>query len=407
MKALENERSNTHIPIPQPRARQSRPSPAHRAVPVTTQRHKLFRAALLTLRNTGVVAMAAVTGIAAVLLLRAATGDREFFVPGSAPVQMASDLSGYSAERVAATVLPSVVTLQITQDDQSVLGSGVVVAPDGLIVTNNHVVSHLGTGPRTSAQTLMTLSDGRTAPFDVLAADPQTDIAVVRARGLSGLTPISIGASNNLRIGHPVMAVGSPLGLESTVTDGVISGLRRPVCTVVPIDEGMVAFDAIQTDAAINPGNSGGALVDADGRLVGVNSAEAMVGGAEGTSTGLHGSIGLGFAIPVDQAMRITAELVATGRASHAWLGAEVSADAPARGAGIVDVTPGSPAAAAGLSSGSVLTKVDDQVILGRCALVAALQSRAPNTPVSLTFTDSSGHARTAKVSLGTDQAQH
>ena len=145
-------------------------------------------------------------------------------------------------------------------------------------MTNNHVVASVSPEPHLSTRTVVTLNDGRTAGFDVIAADPQSDIAVVRAHELAGLTPISFGSSAKLRIGQPVVAVGSPLGLDGTVTDGIVSALNRPVCPPVCADNGMMAFEAIQTDAAINPGNSGGALVDADGRLVGINSAEAVVG---------------------------------------------------------------------------------------------------------------------------------
>jgi putative serine protease PepD len=358
------------------------------------------------MRNLGVAAMAAVTGVAVVVLLHAVDPDRTLSVSNSARPQVTADFVGYSVERVAAKVLPSVATLQVSDGDQSALGSGIILTSDGLIVTNNHVVAAVSPGPHASAHTVLILNDGRTAPFDVIAADPQTDIAVVRAHGLSGLTPISIGSSANLRVGQPVVAVGSPLGLEGTVTDGVISAVKRPVCTRVRIDNGLVAFDAIQTDAAINPGNSGGALVDANGRLIGINSAEAVVSSAESSGGALQGSIGLGFAIPVDHAMRVAAELTATGRASHAWLGAQVSGDIAMRGAGIGDVAAGSPAAAAGLTPGSLVTRVDDQVIAGGCALIATLQSKAPNALVTLAFTDSGGHARTARVVLGTDQVE-
>ena len=185
--------------------------------------------------------------------------------------------------------------------------------------------------------------------------------------------------------------MGSPLGLDGTVTDGIVSALHRPVCPPVRAESGMVAFDAIQTDAAINPGNSGGALVDANGRLVGINSAEAEVGGAGSPGTTPHGSIGLGFAIPADHALRIVAELIATGRASHAWLGAEVVDDITTPGARIVDVTIGS-LRRRRADSRRVVTKVDGQVIHSANALVAAVQSRAPGTSVILAFTETSGN---------------
>ncbi len=359
----------------------------------------------MNLLSLAVAATAAVAGFAVVPFVHAVTVD-ELFAPSAAGAPVTAQLAPDWVERVAAKVLPSVVTLQIGNDDQSELGSGVILRPDGLIMTNNHVVAALNQGPHPSMRTVVTLNDGRTAEFDVVAADPQSDIAVVRAHELSGLTPISIGSSARLRIGQPVVAVGSPLGLDGTVTDGIVSALDRPVCPPVQPDNGIVAFEAIQTDAAINPGNSGGALVDANGRLVGINSAEAVVGFEKSPGTTPHGSIGLGFAIPADHALRIAAELIATGRASHAWLGAQVVNEMTTGGARIADVTIGSPAAAAGLAAGAVVTKVDDQVITSGDALVASVQSRAPGASVTLAFTDTSGNHRTVGVDLGTDQGR-
>ena len=387
-------------------ARRAHPYPSHHAIPAKGKRQRLTRAAVLLLRNFGFAGIASATGIAFVLLVQAAAVDRPSFASSSAHTQPTGVGSGYSVDRVAAKVLPSVVTLQISDGDQSSLGSGVILTPDGLIITNNHVVAPTGTGPHASVNSVVTLNDGRTAPFDVVATDARADIAVVRAHGLSGLIPITIGDTAGLRIGQPVVAVGSPLGLEGTVTEGVISALNRPVSTRLDPAKSLAAYNAIQTDAAINPGNSGGALVDSGGRLIGINAAEAVVGGAESSGTTSHGSIGLGFAVPVDHAMRIAAELIATGRASHAWLGAQVSNDMSTRGARIVDVTAGSPAAAAGLTPGALVTKVDAQVIASGDALVASVQSRAPGASVTLAFTDVSGNHRTVEVDLGTDQGR-
>ena len=399
------QRALQHAVDAQPHPRREGRYPSHRSSRMTPQRHRLTRAAFVNLLSLAVAATAAVAGFAVVPFVHAVTAD-ELFAPSAAGAPVTAELSPDWVERVAAKVLPSVVTLQISNDDQSELGSGVILSPDGLIMTNNHVVAAVNRGPHPSMRTVVTLNDGRTAEFDVIAADPQSDIAVVRAHELSGLTPVSIGSSAALRIGQPVVAVGSPLGLDGTVTDGIVSALHRPVCPPIRAESGMVAFDAIQTDAAINPGNSGGALVDANGRLVGINSAEAEMGGAGSPGTTPHGSIGLGFAIPADHALRIVAELIATGRASHAWLGAQVVDDMATRGARIVDVTIGSPAAAAGLTAGEVVTKVDDQVIRSANALVAAVQSRAPGTSVMLAFTDTSGNRRTVEVKLGTDQGR-
>lgn len=245
----------------------------------------------------------------------------------------------------------------------------------------------------------MTFSDGTTKSFTVVGTDPSSDIAVVRAQDVSGLTPITIGSSANLRVGQDVVAVGSPLGLEGTVTTGIVSALNRPVAAGGDAKNQNTVLDAIQTDAAINPGNSGGALVNMNGELVGINSAIATMGGDSPQAQ--SGSIGLGFAIPVDQAKRIADELIQNGTASHASLGVQVSNDTTSDGAKIVEVTNGGAAAAAGLPSGVVVTKVDDRVIGSADALVAAVRSKAPGDKVTLTFLGEGGKPQTIEVTLG------
>jgi len=310
---------------------------------------------------------------------------------------------GASVQRVAAQVLPSVVKLEVTQGPLFSAGSGIVLSADGLILTNDHVVTNplpvrASSGEPTK---LVTLADGRVAPFTVVGSDPFSDIAVVRAKDVSGLTPIRIGSSSHLVVGQDVVAVGAPLGLAGTVTTGIISALHRPVSTAgnTPGDVDAV-LDAIQTDAAINPGNSGGALVDSSGALIGVNSASATTGGDYVNGPG--GSIGLGFAIPVEQALRVADQLVATGRATHATLGLEVVSDTPPRGARVVTVDPRGPAAAAGLPVGAVITEVDDRVVAAADDLLAALQSKTPGDALTLTFVDPSGQVRTRTITLGT-----
>src|SRR4029077_7554794 len=165
------------------------------------------------------------------------------------------------------------------------------------------------------------------------------------AQGITGLIPVSVGNSAGLRVGEPVAAVGSPLGLQNTVSTGVISALNRPVSTAAEADNQLAAFDAIQTDAALNPGSSGGALVNMNGELIGMNSAIAALVGADGSGTIRSGSIGIGFAIPADHAERIAGELIATGRATHGWLGVQASNDGNSRGARINAVTDRSPRA--------------------------------------------------------------
>lgn len=329
----------------------------------------------------------------------------------AAPHPAAKQPAG-SVEQVAAKVMPSVVKLEIDMGGQGAEGSGIVLSADGLILTNNHVVAPVasdrqGAQPTSADSTdgggatkTVTFSNGQTAPFTVVGTDPAGDLAIVRAQGVSGLTPITIGSSKDVKVGERVVAIGSPLGLQGTVTTGIVSALNRPVAAGDESGGNVTVLDALQTDAAINPGNSGGALVNMNGELIGVNSAIASMGG--GSGGGQSGSIGLGFAIPVDQAKRIADELVSTGTASHGSLGVQLSTDGPKDGgAAIAEVVDGGPAASAGLPNNAVITKIDDQVIDGPEALVAAVRSRAPGDTVTVTYRDGSGAAQTTQVTLG------
>jgi putative serine protease PepD len=330
----------------------------------------------------------------------------------AAAPQAAVSLPAGSIEQVAAKVVPSVAQLQTDLSNRTEQGSGIILTADGLIMTNAHVVSAAVDADRTGpggAHALATFADGRTVPFRVVALDETSDIAVVQAQGASGLTPITLGSSGDLRVGQQVVAVGSPLGLGGTVTTGIISALDRPVSTIAGSAHlagsahQITATDAIQTDAAINPGNSGGALVNADGQLIGMNSAIATVGDSPDSQSG---SIGLGFAIPVNQAKRIADELIATGKASHAFLGVQVGDDAGNRGARILEVTNGGPAASAGLPVGAVITRVDDQMISNTDALIAAVQSKAPGDVVTFGYLNPKGVIGTARVLLGSDDGR-
>ncbi|MDI3314934.1 MAG: trypsin-like peptidase domain-containing protein [Mycobacterium sp.] len=320
---------------------------------------------------------------------------------GPAPGMPAANAPAGSVEQVAAKVVPSVVMLETDLGRQQEEGSGVILSPDGLILTNNHVIAAAANAARDGGapKTTVTFSDGRTAAFTVVGADPTTDIAVVRAQGVSGLTPITLGSSANLRVGQPVVAVGSPLGLEGTVTSGIISALNRPVSTTGESGNQNTVLDAIQTDAAINPGNSGGALVNMSAQLIGINSAIATLGADSPEAQ--SGSIGLGFAIPVDQAKRIADELISTGHATHASLGVQVVSDKETPGARIVQVMPDGAAASAGLPAGAIVTKLDDRPINGADALVAAVRSKVPGDKVTLTYLDPSGATKTVQVTLG------
>jgi putative serine protease PepD len=353
----------------------------------------------------------AAAGLAVPCLFGLGTGATVRVAPAQpiAAPHPAASLPTDSIEQIAAKVLPSVVTLQTDLGNEGDQGSGIILTADGLIMTNNHVVSAAVDANRTApggAHTEVRFADGRTAPFTVVATDPTTDIAVVQAQGASasGLTPIAMGSSADLRVGQQVVAVGSPLGLDGTVTTGIVSALDRPVSTVeAGSGNPPTTIDAIQTDAPINPGNSGGALVNANGQLVGMNSAIASLGNS---TVSQSGSVGLGFAIPVGEARRVADELIATGKASHASLGVQVGDDANVPGAKIVGVASGGPAADAGVSAGAVVTKVDHQVIDNAEALVAAVQTKAPGVTVTIDYLDPTGVSRTAQVVLGTDHAQ-
>lgn len=292
-----------------------------------------------------------------------------------------------SVQAVAQKVVPSVVRIEILGRTGSGEGSGVVLSSDGLILTNNHVVQGGGDG----AQLTVYFSDGSSAPATVVGADVVSDIAVIRVEGRTDLTPIELGASDNVQVGQEVVAVGSPLGLEGTVTAGIVSALDRPVSTSGQTGNQGSVIDALQTDAAINPGNSGGALVDMEGRLIGINTAIATAGAQSG-------SIGLGFAIPVDQARRIADELIDTGKATHSIIGVQVPSRDPALGARVSEVIPDGPAARAGIPEGSLIVKVDERVITDGNSLIAAIRSHAPGDTVEITYKDAQGNETTTSL---------
>ncbi|CAM4016901.1 S1C family serine protease [Smaragdicoccus niigatensis] len=295
-------------------------------------------------------------------------------------------------QAVAEKVLPSVVTIEVAGNQVEGEGTGIVLNADGLILTNNHVASAAGK----KAQINVVFSDGSKSAATLVGADPVSDIAVIRV-DKTGLTPITVGSSGNLVVGQQVVAVGSPLGLDGTVTTGIISSLDRPVSTSGESNNQNSVIDAIQTDAAINPGNSGGPLVDMNGALIGVNTAIATLGSSQGSQTG---SIGLGFSIPVDQAMRVARQLIDTGKATHAMIGVQVPMKDDAEGARVTAVTAGGAAAAAGIPKGAIITKVDNRVITDGSALIAAIRSHSPGDKVQVTYTDPAGGSKTVTVTL-------
>ncbi len=326
--------------------------------------------------------------------------------PSSAPTSTATTdspvsvpVSGHSSttnvEEVAKAVTPSVVLLQVQGSQGSGEGSGIILSSTGQILTNNHVVEAAASGGQIRA----VFNDGTSAPATIEGRDPVTDLAVVHAQGVSGLTPATMGDSSTLEVGQPVVAIGAPLGLQGTVTTGIVSALNRPVSSTGEAGQATVV-NAIQTDAAINPGNSGGPLVDMSGRVVGIDSAIASLGGSMGTQAG---SIGLGFAIPSDQAMRIADQIKTGDPATHALLGVSVGDSANPAGALVGDVTPGSAADVAGLQHGDVITKVNTQTLDNADSLIAAIHAEAPGDKVTLTY-ERNGSAQTTTATLGSDQ---
>jgi putative serine protease PepD len=303
-----------------------------------------------------------------------------------------------------------VVSISVRGGTGSGEGSGQIIDDLGHVLTNNHVVAPAVTG----GEIQVALGDARVFEATLVGADPVTDLAVLRLRDApADLAPLEFGDSEAVEVGQPVMALGNPLGLSHTVTVGIVSALDRPVTTENPAtspgEQGTpVVTNAIQTDAAVNPGNSGGALVDAAGRLIGVNSSIATLG-ASGTGQG--GSIGLGFAIPSSQAEWVSRSLIEAGSVEHAYLGVspqdavvEVSGVRRAA-AGITRVFDGTAAAQAGIRPGEAVAGVDGETVAGAESLVAQIREREPGTRVVLTVVDRGGTTRDVPVEFGTQPA--
>jgi S1-C subfamily serine protease len=300
-----------------------------------------------------------------------------------------------SVAAVAKRVSPAVVSLQIRLAGGGETGSGVVIDKRGYILTNNHVVALAA--KNTKATITAVFSDGSRAHATIVGRDPKTDLAVVKVN-VTNPTVIQLGDSSKLAVGDPVIAIGSPLQLATTVTEGIVSALHRPVIAPGIGGDSSATYDAIQTDAAINHGNSGGALVSTSGALVGINSAIYSTGGQH------SGNIGIGFAIPVNEAARVARSLIHTGSVSHPKLGVtveSVSADV-ARGAKIEDVAPGGAAAKAGLERGDVVTRFGSRHIANAAGLEAAVLSAHIGQTVRLRVVRD-GVARTVRVQLQAD----
>ncbi|MCW2138489.1 S1C family serine protease [Actinoplanes cyaneus] len=284
-------------------------------------------------------------------------------------------------------VQPSVVTVHVT----GAIGSGFVVSADGYVITNDHVVD--GAGDTMS----VSFSDGSTAPATLVGRAQESDIAVIKV-AKSNLPAIEFGDSDAIAVGDPVLAFGSPLALENTVTAGIVSALDR---TIEAGESGGATryYAAIQTDAAVNQGNSGGPLVNAAGQVIGVNSVIRSVGGADTEA----GNIGLAFAIPINQAKRIAQDIIDTGKARRTVIGAEVTTGgSSASGARLRSVEPAGPAAAAGLKAGDVLTKIDGHPLQDGTDLIALVRKYAPGAVVAVEYKRGTKTA-SASVTLAAD----
>jgi putative serine protease PepD len=318
------------------------------------------------------------------------------------PANQAANAPAGSVQSVATRVLPVVVTIAAEFQGQGGVsgdtGSGVVISSDGDILTNNHVIAGAASGGRIQ----VIFANGKTVGATIVGRDPTTDIAVIKATNVTGLPIAALGRSDDLTVGQTVVAIGAPFELSGTVTSGIVSSLHRPTEAGDGSDASQTTvLDAIQTDAPINPGNSGGPLVNMQSQVVGINSAiyspNNSSGGAQQQSQG--GNVGIGFAIPIEQAKRIADEIVKTGKAVQTVLGVKVMDNTPTtggqpsilpNGALISDVTPGGPADKAGLKAGAVVVKSDGRLVNSSDGLVAAVHAAAPGDKMTLTLSNGS-----------------
>jgi S1-C subfamily serine protease len=320
---------------------------------------------------------------------------------GTVPPALTNRPAG-SVAGIAARVMPSVVMIKVAGGQAT--GSGFIIH-GGYIVTDNHVVTLDGQVPNASIQVFF--SNGSSAAGTIVGRDPFSDVAIVKVKGAAGLPALSLGNSAGVEVGDPVLAVGSPLGLADTVTSGIVSAVDRPVQPGVATGAApQVYFDAIQTDAPINPGNSGGPLVNSSGQVIGIDAAIDTLGA--NPLTGQGGSIGLGFAIPINQARRVTLELIQTGHATHAVIGAEINVGwtgngaqiAPTQPSGKSTVVPGGPAAKVGLQPGDVIVKFAGQLVNNGSTLLDEIRSQPPGARASVTFIRAR-QTRTVSMQLG------
>ncbi|QOV47742.1 S1C family serine protease [Streptomyces chromofuscus] len=319
--------------------------------------------------------------------------------------QEAAGRDADSVAGIAARALPSVVTLHVSGSAEAGTGTGFVLDGRGHILTNDHVVEPAGA----NGEITVTFHSGESAKAEVVGRDAGYDLAVVRVRGVSGLKPLPLGNSDNVQVGDPVVAIGAPFDLAGTVTSGIVSAKERPITAGGEGgDAGDVSYvDALQTDAPINPGNSGGPLLDARARVIGINSAIRSADGDD-LDGGQAGSIGLGFAIPINQGKRVAEELINTGRATHPVIGITLDMNYTGDGArvgtkggdGGDPVTPGGPGDRAGIQPGDVITAIDGQRIHSGEELIVRTRAHRPGDRLELTLRRD-GEERTISLVLG------
>ncbi|GAA4083282.1 S1C family serine protease [Streptomyces shaanxiensis] len=306
---------------------------------------------------------------------------------------------------VAAKALPSTVTIQAeSSSGEGGTGTGFVFDAEGHILTNNHVVADAVDGGKLTA----TFPSGKKYDAEVVGHAQGYDVAVIKLKNApSDLKPLTLGNSDEVAVGDSTIAIGAPFGLSNTVTTGIISAKNRPVASSDGTGSNASYMSALQTDASINPGNSGGPLLDAQGNVIGINSAiQSAANGLGGTSQ--SGSIGLGFAIPINQAKYVAQQLIKTGEPVYAKIGASVSTEDTSDGAKIVDqgnssadaVEAGGPADKAGLQPGDVITKLDDRVIDSGPTLIGEIWTHQPGDKVTITY-ERDGKSRTVELTLG------
>lgn len=301
-----------------------------------------------------------------------------------------------TTEAVAAKVLPAVVSIQVVSSTAASEGSGSIISPDGYVLTNHHVVA----GAEEGGMMQVTMNDGTKHDAEFVASDVNTDVAVIKIKDVQDLPFLEFGNSKSLQVGQEVVAVGSPLGLNATVTSGIVSAVNRPVRASQGGGQSSL-IDAIQTDAAVNPGNSGGPLVDMSGNLVGMNS---MIASLSAGTSGEAGSIGLGFAIPSNFAQRMAQQLIDNGEVVHPMLGVQVDGRDITDGAHVVSVEPGSAGAEAGLEEGDIITRVNDRPIEDADSLIASIRGQEFGNKITLEVTrEDDDSSREVEVTLPTE----